>query len=149
MNTLIDTNILIDKVARLLSLLEARGTIYFFAFAEREDVDRWDVVLCSEWSDKDSVAAVRFIAKELRSHLEPHEMTMISRIAVIPSSDPRLHELTERLDQIVPQDNLVIPSRMIYGELLGSDIRLAYVFKALHLPAEVPGESLTGTGIHS
>ena len=125
-------NSLIDKVAGLLPALEERGTIYLFAFAEREDVDRWDVVLSSEWSDKDWAASVRFVADLLWPRLEPQERTMISRIAVIPSNNARVQEMPVNFDGVVPEDK-----KIVYISLLGSDVRRAFIFKA-QLPPTAP-----------
>ena len=126
----------VDKIGDLLPILEARGTIYLFALAEREDIDRWDVVLSSDWSDKDSTEAVRFVAVELQSRLKLPEITMVSRIAVIPSSDSRMQEMPESLNGIVPRDG-----KIIYVSLLGSDIRRAFIFKADHAPVVTQDKS--------
>ena len=146
MRGLLDTNVLIDKVATLLPALEERGTVYLFAFAQQPEIDRWDVVLSSKWSDQDSVAAVRFVADYMRPRFGVEELTLVSRIAVIPSDDPRLRDLTEHLRNITPQDNLAVPSRMIYNELLGSDIRQAFVFKAQPVLIESASGALAGIG---
>lgn len=113
----------------MLPALEERGTIYLFALAEREDLPRWDVVLSSEWSDKDLQGAVRLVVELLRPRLDPDELTMISRVAVIPSSDPNMQVLPASLSHVVPADE-----KVVYVSLLGSDVRRAFIFKGQHPP---------------
>lgn len=135
----------VDKVAGLLPDLEARGTVYLFALAEQTDVERWDVVISSEWSDRDWTAAVRTVVDLLKPRLTPEEITMISRIAVILSSDPKVQEMPASLDGVVPEN-----SHVINVPLLGSDVRRAFIFKAQHPPAVLPGEeSLADVVAHS
>ena len=122
-----------DKIASILPVLEEKGIVYLFAFAERENIDRWDIVLSADWSDKDWSGAVRLIADLLRPRLEPHEKTMIARIAVIPSTDPNMQSLPVGLEGVVPADN-----KRVTVELLGSDIRSAFIFKAKHPPTVSP-----------
>ncbi len=149
MNAGIETNALIDKVGGLLRDLEARGVVYLYAFAERDDLDRWDIVLSSDWSDKDPEEAVSFVYNKLRPHIAPREMVLISRISIIPTNDPRISELTKRLMHISPEDHLVVPSRMIYNELLGSGVRLAFIFKAERLPENADDAQLDRVVTHS
>ncbi len=151
MNTWIDTNLFIDKVGSILPDLDARGSVYLFAFAEHDDVDRWDVVLCSDWSDLDSEGAVQFVYNKLRSRIDLQELILISRIAVIPSSDPKVQALTNRLNHITPQDHLVVPSKLMLNddELLGSAVRRAFVFKAQRSPEAATDVALNEGAVHS
>ena len=132
-------NAFVDKVAELLPALEARGRVFLFAFAEREDVPLWDVVISSAWSDEDEFAAIRFVAELLKARLEPREMAVLSRIAVIPSSDERIQDLPRSLDGVVPADD-----KVIYVSLLGSEVRRAFIFKGQRPPAASPSEPLIG-----
>ena len=131
---------LIDKVASLLPALEERGTVYLFAFAERNDFNRWDIVLSSDWSDKDWPGAVRCVIDLLWPQLEPWEKSMIALIAVIPSGNARMQEMSEDLDGVTPEDKKVVED-----SLLGSDVRRAFVFKGRHPPAPAANEPLAAT----
>ena len=130
-------NSFVNKIAGLLPELEARGAVYLFALVEREDVERWDVVLCSEWTDGDWGAAVRTVVGLLKPRLTPGEITLISRIGIITSDDPRVQEMPVSLDGIVPGDHHVINV-----PFLGADARRAYIFKAQHPPLLSPREEL-------
>ena len=81
------------------------------------------------WADGHWEKAVRLVASLLEPRLDPQEKVLIARIAVIPSSDPNMQLLPVSLDSIVPADN-----KTISVELLGSDIRKAFIFKAKHPP---------------
>ena len=119
-----------DKVAEILPMLESEGEVYLFALAEREDIDRWDVVLSARWADDHWEKAVRLVIDLLEPRLNPQEKVLVARVAVIPSSDPNMQSLPISLDGVVPADN-----KRISVELLGSDIRSAFIFKAKHPPA--------------
>jgi hypothetical protein len=133
---------LIDKVADLLPALEAKGVVYLFAFAEREDIDRWDVILCSEWADNDWAGTVRFVVDLLASHLDLDERTLIARVAVIPSGKLRIREMPENLDGTVPGDR-----RVVVGSFLGTKVVRAFVFKAQYPPTDVARESLVNATV--
>ena len=122
-------NSLANKIASILPALEARGTVYLFAFAERADVNLWDVVLSSKWSDRNWSESIGIVVDLLWPLLETPERTMIARIAIVPSSDPRVQEMPDTLDGVTPKDG-----KVIYVSLLGSDVRRAFVFKAQHAP---------------
>ena len=118
-----------DKVVGILPILEREGEVYLFALAEREDIDRWDVVLSADWADDHWEKAVRLVVDLLEPRLDSRERALISRIAVIPSHDPNVQSLPMSLDGIVPADN-----KRISIELLGSDIRSAFIFKSKRPP---------------
>ena len=54
---------------------------------------------------------------------------MIGQIAVVPSTDSRVQELTKVLDGVTPKDD-----KVVFANLLGSDVRRAFIFKAQHPP---------------
>lgn len=120
---------LIEKVASILPRLEEEGQVYLFALAKRQGIEMWDVVLSSDWSDKDWVRAVKLVVDLLAPKLEPDEKVAIARVAVLPSTDPSMQALPRSLDGVSPADN-----KTVTVELLGSDVRTAYVFKARRPP---------------
>lgn len=129
-------NLMIEKVAALLPVLEARGGIYLFAFAETDGLRRWDVVLSSEWSDRNPNEAVRYVVGLLQPILTVEEITLISRVAVIRSSDPNMQALPTELNGVSPGQR-----KIVYASFLGSDIRQAYVFRGQR-PPKVQQEAL-------
>lgn len=135
---------LIEKVAGVLPALEEQGPVYLFAFAEREDVNLWDIVLSSGAADEDWAGSVRFVVDLLWPVLEPQERTMIARVAVIPSNDPKVREMPASMDGVEPGDK-----KVIYVSLLGSDVRRAFIFKAQHPPVVSLSESLASADLHA
>lgn len=113
------------KISGLLPDLEARGAVYFFALAEREDVSRWDVVLSASWSDEDYAAAIRIVAHALQAILEPSEIVKLSRVAIISSDRPQIAEMSESLEARAAGGE-----HAIEVELEDSESRRMYVFKA-------------------
>lgn len=137
-------NSLIEKVAGILPALEEHGPVYLFAFAEREDVNLWDVVVSSHATDKDWVDSIRFVVDLLWPVLEPQERMMISRVAVIPSSDPKVQEMPASMDGVEPKDE-----KVVYVSLLGSDIRRAFIFKAQRPPTVPLSEPPVAVEMHA
>ena len=117
-------NALARKIGSLLPELEKHGTVYLFALAEREDVDRWDVILSSSWSDENFTAAVRVVADAVVARVEPGELTTLAGVRIIPSNQPDFLEMPSSLESVSPADNKVIDV-----PLTRLDIRRAYLFK--------------------
>ena len=121
---------LADKVKALLPMLEQRGAVYLFALFEREETfGKWDIVLSSEWSDKDSIAAVRLISDALVPKLNPEELSALSRVFIAPSHDPAVEEL---IDGEQPQQ---VERFYASGfEFMGVPIRQFYIFRTRKTP---------------
>ena len=120
---------LVRKVAALLPGLEERGPVYLFALGEREGIDRWDVILSAEWSDRNYADAVRVVADALVKSLVPSELTMLASVAVIPSSEPNILDMPKSLGNVSPEEEKVIEFT-----LMGLEIRRAFIFKAQSPP---------------
>jgi hypothetical protein len=85
---------LADKVQTLIPFLKQQGTLFLLALFERDDVaDKWDLVISSDWSDKGTSAAIKELSKKLIPLLSPKELTSLSRIAVIPSSEQAVYAM--------------------------------------------------------
>jgi hypothetical protein len=95
-HTNIDTalmNSLIEKVRSRLPALDKQGAVYLYALFEREDAPgKWDIVLSSDWSDKDATAANRFVSNEVVPLLDSSERAALSRVIVIPLSATSLRD---------------------------------------------------------
>ena len=90
---------LADKVKALLPMLEERGPVYLFALFEREETSgKWDIILSSEWSDKEPTEAVWLISDALVPQLTPAELSALSRVFVAPSGEPEVENFVE-IDQ--------------------------------------------------
>ena len=135
-------NSLTRKTSSILPALEERGAVYLYALAEREDVDRWDVILSSEWSDKDWPGSIGIVVDLLWPVLEQQEKISISRIAIVPSGDARMRDLPDSLDGVAPEDQ-----KVIYVSLLGENVRRAYIFKAQHAPSASVRESVPDVAV--
>lgn len=118
-------NALAKKVASLLPELESRGPVYFYALAERNDINQWDVVLSAEWSDINYTSAIRQIADALVSRLQPAELTALSGVTVVPSTEPDIQEMPRSLEKVSPQEE-----KLIELTLAGLEVRRAFIFKA-------------------
>lgn len=85
---------LADKVKALLPMLEQRGAVNLFAlFERRETAGKWDIILASEWSEKDRADAVRLVADALVPKLNPQELSALSRVFIAPSHEPEVENL--------------------------------------------------------
>lgn len=113
------------KISALLPELEARGAVYFFALAEREDVNRWEILLSASWSDEDYAASVRVVADALKGRLEPSEIVKLSRVAIVSSDSPQIAEMPESLAGRAAGSDYAIEV-----ELDDAEARKMYVFKA-------------------
>ena len=133
-------NSLIGKVEGLVPFLERQGPVYLFAFAERADLERWDVVLSSEWSDHEIAMSVFKVAKELHLRLEPQEMTMLAGVVIVPSTDRNFQEL------LLSEDDLSADKTQVFGgSFLGSEVKRVLVFKVSRpSTAAVPAGSALG-----
>jgi len=123
-------NELAQKVSTLLPGMEAKGVVYLFALVEREDVDRWDVVVSSVWSDRDAANAVRWVSDELVPRLEKNELAMLSRIVVIPSKEPSVFALTSSMGVAGGS------AEIVDCNFMGLRIKHAFLFKAQRPPKE-------------
>ncbi len=121
---------LADKVKALLPMLEQRGPVFLFALFEREETSgKWDIVLSSEWSDQDSIAAMRLISDALVPKLTPEELSALSRVFIAPSHDPAVEELIDR--EQPPQVERFYASGI---EFMGVPIRQFYIFRTRKTP---------------
>ena len=116
---------LADKVKALLPMLEQRGAVYHFALFERkETAGKWDIVLSSEWSDKERAEAVRLISDALVPKLNPDELSALSRVFIAPSGEPEVDVLA------IAEEGM--PMKHFFSDdfsFMGLPIKQAYVFR--------------------
>ncbi|MCG3128386.1 MAG: hypothetical protein CHACPFDD_03274 [Phycisphaerae bacterium] len=78
---------------------EEKGPFVLFALFLRENApNRWDLVVSAPWIDTDEYAALEYLSDKLRTHLTEPELVAISRIAPVPSTDPRLSDVQRALN---------------------------------------------------
>lgn len=116
---------LAEKVKALLPMLEQRGAVYLFALFERkETAGKWDIVLASEWSDKERAEAVRLISGSLVPKLNPDELSAFSRVFIAPSGEAEV-DLLAIADEGVPMKHFFSDD----FDFMGVPIKQAYVFR--------------------
>jgi len=121
---------LADKVKALLPMLEQRGSVYLLALFEREETPgKWDLVLSSEWSDKERMAAVRLISDTLVPLLTPEELSALSSVFIAPSHDPEVENFVE-VDQAEHVERFYASG----FSFMDVPIRQAYVFRTRKTP---------------
>ena len=82
-------NELVQKLVTLeMDLSTERGGFLLFGLFLREDsVDLWDLVISALWLEPHGKRSLEFIAEELKSRLETHELVSISRIVLLEPSN--------------------------------------------------------------
>ena|SRR5438552_405964 len=72
-----------------------KGGLNLFAVLEREDLaDRWDLVVSAPWAKEDETT-LRYLTSALKRHLENVDMTVLSRIVVLPATENPVLALNE------------------------------------------------------
>ena len=88
-----------DFITKLIRLETAvaceKGPFDLFAlFSSEEEVgDRWDLVVSASWIGEESLEALEYLTKELRSYLTVQQFSAISKIAPLDVYDPRVKDI--------------------------------------------------------
>ena len=92
-------NELADKLREVeLDVAGEKGALNLFAVLEREDLaSRWDLVVSAPWAKEDEVT-LRYLTSALKRRLGTSEMTLLSRIVVLHSTDNSVRALNEIFD---------------------------------------------------
>jgi len=73
-----------------------KGSFNLFALIERDDsLGKWDIVISAEWIGDKEKALINTIASKIRNYLSEVEQIMLSRIVVLPSTDPFVNNLNK------------------------------------------------------
>jgi hypothetical protein len=91
---------IIRKLIRLeTAVASEKGPFDLFAlFSTDEEVeDRWDLVVSATWIGAESLEALEYLTKQLRSYFTVEEFSTISKIAPLDVYDPRVVELQKIL----------------------------------------------------
>ena len=124
-------SILEEKVQRLLSSVQSQGDVYLFALFERED-GKWDILVSSDWGDRDPNGIVRDLSRDLVAALNKEELLLVSRIVVVPSASPAVSAFAQGVH--VDSGKILIED----SNLFGLQIKRAVVFRALKPKAPTP-----------
>ena len=86
----------IKKLIRLETVVASeKGPFDLFALfsTDGEVEDRWDLVISATWIADEYLDALEYLIRQLRSYLTVQEFSMISKIAPLDVSDPRVKEI--------------------------------------------------------
>jgi len=83
---------LFDKFVELeRKISNIKGDFALFAFFLREDaVDNWDLLVAAPWIETDKKTALSYIAEQIQLLFKPEELTQLSRVVLIDSTNPVL-----------------------------------------------------------
>jgi hypothetical protein len=90
----------IQKLTRLeTAVASEKGPFDLFALfsSEEGEEDRWDLVVSATWIGYESLSAIEYLIRQLRSQVTPDEFLSISKIAPLDIFDPRVSEMQNAL----------------------------------------------------
>lgn len=75
-------------------MAQEKGPFDLFALFQREDASgKWDLVVASEWIEKNKEASFKYVAGAVQKALSKEELLKLSRIVLIDNSNPSLEAL--------------------------------------------------------
>jgi hypothetical protein len=96
------------------------GPLEFFALFQREDSEKWDVLVAAPWM-RDRVKALRIVSEKLQQRLSPDELIQLARVVILEHQNAayqqfvKSHEVTGKAIQLKNES------------IFGQDIRNAYL----------------------
>lgn len=69
------------------------GRFTFVGVVYEEEIDEWDFVLSADWLDDRRAYGIKIFAKELKNKLTEEEISIISRIVILPTTSSFISEL--------------------------------------------------------
>lgn len=83
---------------------DEKGGYQLFAIFLREDsIDKWDLLVASNWINTDKEASLKYLAKTIQDILTEKELLLFSRIVIIEDTNPILTALPQFV-QVVHSD---------------------------------------------
>ena len=77
-------------------LSAARGPFRLFGLFLRVDSpERWDLLVAAPWLNKNPEDGLKQVVKEMKGDLNPEEMSSVSRVVVLKTTDEALNSLPE------------------------------------------------------
>jgi len=115
-------NKLAEKVRKVeADLAQEKGPLNLFALFEREDINRWDLVISAPWAKHD-LETLGYIADVIKRHLTPEEMVFLARMVILPADEDPVLSLNANFDVEHGQMELNHPSRF------GLPAKYGYIF---------------------
>ena len=75
-------------------LAKAKGKIVLFALFLRENgIDKWDVLVSSDWARRDKRAALEVVIEEMKTVLDDKEWRMLAKVVILDKNDSMLDEV--------------------------------------------------------
>lgn len=80
-------NELLRKCERLISELRTeRGELSFFALAQREESQVWDLLIAAAWIEQDRTESLPYIVKKVQSILTKSEVLKLSGVILLQNA---------------------------------------------------------------
>ncbi|MBV8543099.1 MAG: hypothetical protein JO093_10275 [Acidobacteria bacterium] len=115
-------NKLPEKVLKVeADLAKERGPLNLFALFEREDINRWDLVISAPWAKFDS-ETLKYVADVIKRHLTPEEMVLLARMVILPADEDPVLTLNAKFDVEHGEIEVNHPSRF------GLPAKYGYIF---------------------
>lgn len=116
------------KIEKEISM--EKGPFNIFALFLREDEDKWDLLISSEWADSDYYDSLKYIGSKIQRELTPEEIIIISGIQIISSDNPEL----KKINNFVKREDSINIDHDDYVELnnhnfFGFSIKIAYIIR--------------------
>lgn len=92
-----------------------------FALFQREDINRWDLVISAPWAKHD-METLGYVADVIKRHLTPQEMVMLARMVILPADEDPVLTLNAKFDVEHGEIEVNHPSRF------GLPAKYGYIF---------------------
>lgn len=91
--------VIVDKLVQQESIMaQEKGPFDLFALFLREDSsDKWDLVVASEWIEKNKEASLKYVVGKLQKALTKDELLKLSRVVLIDKNNPSLEALNRAM----------------------------------------------------
>lgn len=97
-----------------------QGALEFFALFQREDSEKWDVLVAAPWM-RDRVKALRVVSEKLQQRLTPEELVQLARVVILEHQNAAYQQFIKTHE--VKGKTIQLKNESIFGQ----DIRNAYL----------------------
>lgn len=121
-------NLIAKFVTLEREMAQEKDDFALFALFLREDVpDRWDLVVSAPWLSPNAKETLDYLVGKIKPRLKESELLMLSRIVVVPASDPALRTIHSALN--VEHGTVEVANSNFFGLL----IKHAYIITSKRL----------------
>jgi hypothetical protein len=111
---MIDIYTIVSKLLEIeKEISREKGSFNLFGLFFREDGINWNILVASEWIDKDKYGSIRYISSIIQHNLSAEELSYISGIEIIDSNNPYLESIYRTIH--VEHDIVEIGNRVFFG----------------------------------